>query len=255
MGSILADQISQVMQGGQIILQVMFETFVGSDQQAEAGSVTIAISAATDPSTGLPVPTAGSGTPVAATSENVTTIDQCLYTYPYNVAADQAPGDYLVTWTGTVAGVQQTWQQTITVTAMPTGSPAPGVYASTAQYRAQRLDQATPDWLIQKNLMLASRVIRHATIGAVYDHTPNGMPAQGVTAQAFMEATCAQAEFQIADNDPTGVKRQYTSTSMGGVNLTRAAATAATTFPPLAGEAAMILHTYGVLGVAVLVDW
>ncbi|MCW2904456.1 MAG: hypothetical protein JWO67_6721 [Streptosporangiaceae bacterium] len=254
MGSILADQISQLMQGGQIVLQCLFETFVGSGQQAEAGGVTISITAATD-ELGQPVPTAGEGTPVQVTSQGVSTVDSSLYTFTYAAAADQAPGDYLVTWAGQVAGVQQTWQQTITVTLMPTGSPAPGVYATMAQYRDEREDHATPDWLVRKNLRLASRIIRHATIGAVYDHTPNGMPAQGVTAQAFMEACCAQVEFLIDDNDPTGVKRQYTSTSMGGVNLTRAPQTAALVFPPLAPEAAMILHNYGVLGVAVLVDW
>lgn len=254
MGSILADQISQLMQGGQIVLQCMFETFVGSNQQAQAGGVTISITAATDGS-GNPVPTAGNGTPVAATADGVSTIDSCLYTYTYAAAADQAPGDYLVTWSGQVAGVTQTWQQTITITLMPTGSPAPGVYATVGQYRAEREDQATPDWLVSKELRRASRVIRHATIGAVYAHTPNGMPATGVVAQAFMEATCAQTEFQIADNDPAGVKRQYTSTSMGGVSMTRAPTTAALVFPPVAPEAAMILHNYGVLGVAVLVDW
>jgi hypothetical protein len=230
MGSLLADQLSQLMQGGQIVLQVMFETFVGSDQQAEAGGVTISITAATD-STGQPVPTAGSGTPVPATGDGITTIDSCLYTFTYAATADQAPGDYLVTWAGTVAGVVQTWQQTITITLPLTGAPAPGVYATVAQYRGEREDQATPDWLVSKEIRRASRIIRHATIGAVYDHTPNGMPAQGVTAQAFMEATCAQVEFNIADNDPTGVKRQYTSTSMGGVSLTRAAQTAALTMP------------------------
>jgi hypothetical protein len=53
-GSLLADELSQLMQGGQIVLQCMFETFVGSDQQAEAGGVTISITAATD-STGQTV--------------------------------------------------------------------------------------------------------------------------------------------------------------------------------------------------------
>jgi hypothetical protein len=42
---------------------------------------------------------------------------------------------------------------------------------------------------------------------------------------------------------------------MGDVSLTRAAQTAGLAFPPLAPEAAMIPHNYGVLGVAVLVDW
>ena len=53
----------------------------------------------------------------------------------------------------------------------------------------------------------------------MYAHTPNGMPSTGIVIEAFMQATCAQCEFQIADNDPTGVKRQYSSTAMGGVSL------------------------------------
>lgn len=130
------------MQGGQIVLQCMFETFVGSDQQTEAGGLTISIIAATD-NTGQLVPTAGSGTPVPSTSDGITTVDSCLYTFTYNAAADQAPGDYLVTWSGTVAGVMQTWQQTITLPL--TGSPARGVYATVAQYRGEREDHATPD--------------------------------------------------------------------------------------------------------------
>lgn len=143
MGSLLADQLSQLMQGGQIVLQVMFETFVGSDQMAEAGGVTISITAATD-STGQPVPTAGQGTPLPATGDGITTVDSCLYTFTYAAAADQAPGDYLVTWSGMVAGVQKTWQQTITITLPMTGAPAPGVYATVVQYRVSARTRPPP---------------------------------------------------------------------------------------------------------------
>jgi hypothetical protein len=247
-GSILLDQISQVVQGGQLTVQVMFETFVGSGFEAGAGDVTVEISAAA-------VPTGGEGTPVPVTSENVTTVDGSFYSYVFDCPADQPPGDYLVTWTGVVGGAPQTWTSTISVEAIPTGAPSPGVYATVAQYRAETEDQITPEMLVRKWLRKASKVIDHATIGAVYAHTPNGMPTDGIVIQAFMQATCAQAEFMIADNDPTGVKRQYQSTSMGGVSLTRAQGTTGLVFPPLAPEAAMILHTAGVLGVAVLIDW
>ena len=82
MGSILSDQISQLVQGGQIVLQVMFESFAGSGFAAQASSVAISIAAATD-GTGQPTPGAGQGTPVGPTSENVTSIDQALYTFVY----------------------------------------------------------------------------------------------------------------------------------------------------------------------------
>ena len=104
MGSILSDQISQLVQGGQIVLQVMFESFAGSGFAAQASSVAISIAAATD-GTGQPTPGAGQGTPVGPTSENVTSIDQALYTFVYTADWDQAPGDYLVTWPGVVEGV------------------------------------------------------------------------------------------------------------------------------------------------------
>jgi len=128
-GSILLDQISQVVQGGQLTVQVMFETFVGSGVEAGAGDVTVEISAAA-------VPTGGEGTPVPVTSENVTTVDGSFYSYVFDCPADQPPGDYLVTWTGVVGGAPQTWTSTISVEAIPTGAPSPGVYATVAQYRA-----------------------------------------------------------------------------------------------------------------------
>jgi len=245
-GSIFYDEPMQVLQGGQITLHCMFETYIGSGQAAPASDVTITITAAANGATGTPVP---------QTSADVTSNDSVTWNYTYACAADQATGDYLVTWAGTVDGTVQTWQSTVSVYAIPTGSPAPGVYATVAQYRNETGDQATPVSRVEVMLRKATRVIDHHTMGAVYEHTPNGMPSAAVVIQAFMQATCAQAEFMIADNDPTGVKRQYTSTSMGGVSLTRAPGTTGMPFPPLAPEAAMILHTAGVLGVAVLSDW
>jgi hypothetical protein len=245
-GSIFYDVPTQVLQGGRITLRVMFERYVGSGFQAPASDVTIQITAAASGATGTPVP---------QTSDGLVTVDSCIYSYEYACAAGQEPGDYLVTWTGTVDGTVQTWQSTVSVYAIPTGSPAPGVYATVAQYRNETGDDATPLRKVEVTLRKASRDIDHHTMGAVYEHTPNGMPSAAIVIQAFMQATCAQAEFRIADNDPTGVKRQYQSTSMGGVSLTRAPNTTGMPFPPLSPEAAMILHTAGVLGVAVLVDW
>lgn len=246
MGSIFYDEPMQVLQGGQITLHCMFETYVGSGAAAPASDVTIMITAAASGAQGTPVPQTGDG---------VQSNDSVTWNYTFTVDPDQATGDYLVTWAGTVNGQPQTWQVTVSVYAIPTGSPAPGLYASVAQYRNETGDEATPPGRVQVMLRKASRTIDHHTMGAVYEHTPNGMPSAAIVIQAFMQATCAQAEYMIADNDPTGIKRQYQSTSMGGVSLTRAAGTTALPFPPLAPEAAMILHTAGVLGVAVLVDW
>lgn len=246
MGSIFFDSPMSVVQGGQITLHCMFETFTGSGQVAAASNVTISITAAAS---------GAEGTPVPQTSAGVTNVDSVTWNYTFACDPAQATGDYLVTWSGTVNGQPQTWRSAVSVMAIPTGAPAPGVYATAEQYRSETGDEATPLSRVQVMLRKASRAIDHHTMGAVYEHTPNGMPTAAVVIQAFMQATCAQAEFMLADNDPTGVKRQYTSTSMGGVSLTRAPQTVALPFPPLAPEAAMILHTAGVLGVAPLVDW
>jgi hypothetical protein len=89
----------------------------------------------------------------------------------------------------------------------------------------------------------------------VYAVNANGMPTDPMVLDAFMRATCAQCAFMLADNDPTGVKRQYQSTSMGGVTLARAQGATMLPFPPLAPQAAAILHAVGVLGSAALISW
>jgi hypothetical protein len=59
----------------------------------------------------------------------------------------------------------------------------------------------------------------------------------------------------IADDDATGVKRQYTSRSFGGASASRAPSVTAMTFPPLAPQAAAILHTAGISPSAALISW
>lgn len=246
--TILGSQQSDVLQGAQITLTNLFETYPGSGQGGTASGVQIGITAA-------PAPSGGSGTPVPATSSGVVPQSVSLYQYVWSVGTGQALGDYTVTWSGTVNGVLQTYVSTVTVAAVGSGSPAPGVYASVAQYRAWSRDAFSPDDLVAAMLQRASEAMDHYLIGAVYRTNANGMPTDPMLIDALMRATSAQCQFMLADNDPTGVKRQYSSTSMGGVSTSRVAAMTAMPFPPLAPQAAAILHTAGVLGSAALINW
>ena len=246
--TILGSQQSDVLQGAQIILTNLFETFPGSGLGGAASGVTVGITAATTPG-------GGTGTPVAPTATGVAALSVSLYQYVWSCPGGQAVGDYLVTWSGTVAGTVETYVQTVTVAAVATGAPAPGVYATVAAYRAWSGDQFTPDASIAVTLQRASEAMDHYLIGAVYRTNANGMPTDPMLIDVMSRATSAQAQFMLADNDLTGVKRQYSSTSMGGVQASRVAAMTAMTFPPLAPQAAAILHTAGILGSAALINW
>jgi hypothetical protein len=246
--TILGNQQSDVLQGAQITLTQLFETYPGSGQGASASDVTIGIAAA-------PTPGAGTGTPVPTTSTGVVGLSTSLYQYVWTCPAAQAVGDYLVTWSGIVNGQPEAYVLAVTVAAVPTGTPAPGVYASVSQYRAWSGDQFTPDDLVSVMLQRASEAMDHYLIGAVYATNAVGMPTDPMLLDVLVRATSAQCQFMLADNDPTGVKRQYSMTSMGGVATTRVGAMTAMPFPPLAPQAAAILHTAGVLGSAALINW
>lgn len=246
--TILGSQQSDVLQGAQITLTQLFETYPGSGQGGVASGVTVGIAAATTPG-------GGTGTPLAPTSTGVAARSVSLYQYVWTVPTGQALGDYLVTWSGTVGGQTLAYISTVTVAAVATGAPAPGVYATVEQYRAWSGDQFTPDANIATMLRRASEAMDHYLIGAVYAVNANGMPTDPMLIDVLMRATSAQCQFMLADNDPTGVKRQYSSTSMGGVSTSRVAAMTAMPFPPLAPQAAAILHAAGVLGSAALVNW
>ena len=246
--TILGNQQSDVLQGAQITLIQLFETYPGSGQGGVASGVQIGISAANTAA-------GGSGTPVPPTSTGIVPLSVSQFQYAWSVGTGQALGDYTVTWSGTVNGVLQTYLSTVTVAAVGAGSPAPGVYASVAQYRAWSGDQFTPQGLVQSMLQRASEAMDHYLTGAVYATNSNGMPTDAMLIDVLMRATSAQCQFMLADNDPTGVKRQYSSTSMGGVSTSRVAAMTAMPFPPLAPQAAAILHAAGVLGSAALINW
>jgi hypothetical protein len=246
--TILGNQVSDVLQGAPITFTQLFETYPGSGQGGSASGVTIGIIAA-------PSATGGSGTPLAPTPTGVVSLGESLYQYTWPCPAGQATGDYLATWTGTVGGKTQTYVQTVTVAAMPSGTPAPGVYANVPQYQAWSGDTLTPYQLVSVKLQRASEDIDNALIGAVYATNANGMPTDPMLIDALVRATCAQCQFLLADNDDAGIKRQYASTSMGGVSQTRVAAMTAMPLPPLAPRAAQILHVAGILQNAPLINW
>jgi hypothetical protein len=250
MGSLLLGGLqSDVLQGGQLTLYNQFETFVDSGYKAPASDVTIGITAA------VGTPGAGAGTPVPTTSDGLQSADQANYSYTWACDAEQTPGDYLVTWTGVVNGVTQTYGQAVTVAAVGLGTPSPGVYASVAQYQAWSGDTVTPVSRVTTTLQRATEDIDMAAMAAVYDTNANGMPTDPAVINIFMRACCAQCQYLLADNDPAGIKGKYSSTSMGGVSQTRVAALTGQPMPLLGPRATQILHVNGVLPSAVLVSW
>jgi hypothetical protein len=239
---------SDVIQGGQVTLYQQFETFKGSGYAAPASSVTIGITAASTPG-------AGSGTPVPAGSAGIQVMGPANFSYAWTCDPEQAPGDYIVTWTGIVNGTTLTYQQSVTVASIPALTPAPGVYASVAQYQTWSGDLATPPGRVQVMLQRASEDLDMALVAAVYPVNANGMPTDPMVIDLFMRACSAQCQFLLADNDPAGIKRQYSSTSMGGVSQTRIASMTGMQMPPLGPRAAQILHVGGVLPSAPLISW
>jgi hypothetical protein len=248
---LLGQEQADVLQGGQVVFTQLFETWIGSGQAAPAAGVTIAITA---PDT----PGAGTGDPLPATSAGLVSVDGANYTYTWIAPAATAPGDYLVTWTGTGGAdgaTVLTYTQTVTVAAISSGLPAPGQYATPAQYMNWSGDTSTPYQVIMTNLMRASEDLDMALMGAVYTVNGSGQPTDPQVIDVFMRACCAQAQFLIADNDPAGVKRQYSQTNIAGVQATRAKDMQALSLPPLCPRALQILHVSGVVPSAMLIAW
>lgn len=231
-----------VLPGGKITLEVIFQTYQwsGAKQPVSGTQITIA-------------PAAGGSAVVGPTSAGVVSVDSATYSYDWYPPSSTAPGDYLVTWTATGTG-PLAYTQVVTVSAPPQEAPAPGVYATLAQYRSYTLDQLTPDYLVNGWLRQASEVIDWVLIAAVYPTDADGMPTNPMHIDVFMRATCRQAQYMIAGGDPTYVKPKFSSTSMGGVSQTRSPRGLAI-LPDLAPQAAVILQTAGVLGAAPLVNY
>lgn len=239
-----SDLYKAVLPGGAVTLEVMFETWYGSAVPQPVTGVTVTITAV------------GATSPVLGpTSAGITTVDQATYTYQWLPPTSTTPGDYSVAFTGTGPNGTITYTQAVTVAAVPDPSPAPGAYATVGQYQAWSGDKFSPNDLVTIALRRASEVIDRALIGAVYATDANSMPTDPGVIDVFMRATCAQAQFILANNDFANVKSQYATTSMGGVSQTRAQTAQNQVFPPLASQAAAILQVAGVLPGAPLVNW
>jgi hypothetical protein len=236
------DNFSYVLPGGQITLRVVFQTYAWSGVEQPSSGVEVTIA----PVTG-PAPVYG------PTSDGIVAASQASYSLDWRPAPLTPAGDYKVTWTA--AEPEQTITQVVTVVALPAETPSPGVYATVAQYQLRSGDRFTPVERVRQLLVVASECIDEALIGAVYPTDADSMPTNPAHIDLFMRATVAQAEFLGALNDPAFVKSQYSSTSMGGVALTRTAKAQGQIMPPLAPRAAQILHTGGALAAAPLVNW
>lgn len=241
---------SDVFPGGILELLVRFEDSVNSGQACAASGVTIGItqSGAAD---------SGTGTPVVTTPAGITELGMGLYRYNWSVPDSQAPGTYLVTWTGVRASdsTSVSYVQAATVAANPEAVPLPGVYASVAQYRAWSGDTYTPAQIIQVKLQRATEDIDVALVAAVYRTDADGMPLDPQLANVLVRATSAQVQYLLAQNDDSGIKREYSSTSVGGVSATRVASKAGGALQPVGPRALGILRMAGILPAAPLVNW
>ncbi|MGH3205109.1 MAG: hypothetical protein ACRDP5_24125 [Streptosporangiaceae bacterium] len=239
-----ADLYQAVVPGGMVTFRQLFETWYGSGIGQPVTGVTITITQA------------GAQTPVLGpTSDGFETADGVTYTYQWMPPAATPPGDYLAVLAGTGTSGVVTYTQAVTVAAPPALTPAPGIYATAAQYQAESGDTYTPVRIVQATLRRATEVIDRVMIGARYAVDQNSMPVDPGILDIFMRATCAQAEFQLASSDPAHVKSQYVSTSVGGVSVTRTKGAQDQAFPPLAPAAAQILQTAGGLPGAPLLGW
>lgn len=238
-----ADLYQAVSPGGQVTLTQMFETTIGSAQAQAVSDPAITISAA------------GGTAVVGPTAVGLVSADESTYTYVWSPPPTTPPGDYLAVFSGTGPNGAVAYTQAVTVAAPATLAPAPGVYASEGQYRDEIGDQHTPAARVQRALRRATETLDRCLIGAQYAVDANGMPTDPGILNVFMRACCAQAEFDLANNDPAHVKSQYASSSVGGISATRTASAQGQALPPLAPNAAQILQTVGALPGAPLLGW
>jgi hypothetical protein len=248
--AVYANASSDVFPGGSLEFQVLFETAVNTGVACEATGVTIGITAsgAAD---------SGTGTPVATTSTGVTELGMGLFAYTWAVPEGQAPGSYLVTWTGTRLSDSTvvTYTQACQVAANPEAVPQPGVYATVQQYRAWSGDTWTPAQIITTKLMRATEDIDVALVAAVYRVDADGMPLDPQLVNVLVRATSAQAAYLIDQNDDSGIKREYSSTNVGGVSATRASKMQGLWMQPIAPRALQILRVEGIVPAAPLINW
>lgn len=242
--------ISAAVPGGAVVLAAVFESFTGSGVLVDAGSVTIGITESS-------APDGGSGTPVATTSVGVVHQGPGRYQFTWTVPPSTVPGSYLATWTGVRSNDSVTVQfvQAVVVAAPPSAVPLPGVYATVGQFVAWSEEQYWPEAMVATKLRRASEQLDRALVGAVYAVDADGMPTDAGLIDVLQRACSAQCQYLLAHNDDAGVKREYVSTNVGGVTVSRAPSMLAPALPPLAPQALAILRVAGVLPVAPLVGW
>jgi hypothetical protein len=249
---VYSNAASDVFPGGQVEFQVQFESYANSGQACGASGVTIQI-------TQSGAPDSGQGTPVPTTGTGITELGMGLFTYTWSPPQDTVPGSYLVTWTGTRASDSTvvTYSQACNVAPDPESVPLPGLYASVAQFRAWAGSEHayTPAQIIQTKLQRATEDIDVALVGAVYRVDADGMPLDPQLANVLVRATSAQAAYLLAQNDDTGIKREYSSTSVGGVTAVRSQRMQGGALQPLGPRALGILRTAGILPAAPLISW
>lgn len=130
------------------------------------------------------------------------------------------------------------------------------VYATLADYQQWSGDVITTPARVQQLLRLASGDVDSAMVASVYQTDPNGYPTDGFAIEAFRDATCAQVQWLVDQDDDTGVKQRLQSVSVGGLSFQRAAGTAGTAaLPVLCPRALQILRQHGALPNAPLVGW
>ena len=241
---------SDVFPGGVLELIVQFEDSVNSGQACAASDVTIGItqSGAAD---------SGTGTPVATTSVGITELGMGLEQYWWPVPEGQVPGSYLVTWTGIRASdsTAVSYTQLAMVAANPEAVPQPGLYASVKQYRDWSGDTGTPAQRIAVKIQRASEDLDLALVAAVYRTDADGMPLDPGLANVLVRACSAQCQYLLDVNDDSGIKREYASTSVGGVSASRTRSSQGGALPRLCPRALSILRVNGVLPAAPLISW
>jgi hypothetical protein len=128
------------------------------------------------------------------------------------------------------------------------------VYATPEEYAAWLYpdDEApVPPAGATRALRAASGRIDELLLTAHYDTDTDGKPTDADVAEALMEATCAQADYQkgIGDANSTGAPQQWASVGIGSARLSRGQAAGGGTAgaSKYSSEAAAILQRAGLI--------
>jgi hypothetical protein len=131
-----------------------------------------------------------------------------------------AEGRWRLSWTVTGTG-QGATVQVVDVQSAPGFTPAGLTYATTGDL-ARHLGGPLPD---EADLLLrdATDTVDRLTMSAVYTTDAAGLPVDPVLRGALRDAVCEQVRWWIETGDPTGAQALFSSVSVSGVNIGRAA--------------------------------